>query len=108
MVKFVVSSDIQIIINEYNKITNLSEGDEGYISPETASLDHIQLDHVASTLQRKAEPAKKSRYSLSHILTTTSLYIEPIQKHKPVRPNLAVLMSESGVPRENGSTSTVS
>ena len=74
MVKFVVSQDIQAILKEYNKTRNLSEGDEGYIDADSVSIEHLQLVHIASTLQSTAEPANKCKYSLSNILKTTSIY----------------------------------
>lgn len=107
MVRFVVSPDIQRIINDYNMTKKLLGGDSGYINPESMSIEHLQLVHIASALQAVAEPANKPRYSISHILKTASLYIEPIQKPKPVNlPRLSTLMSESRVSNENGTTST--
>ena len=106
MVKFVVSQDIQAILKEYNKTRNLSEGVDGYIDADSVSIEHIQLVHIASTLQSKADSANKSKYSLSNILKTTSLYIPPIEKPKPVCLHSYMLMSESRIPSENGRTST--
>ena len=102
MVKFVVSPDIQRAVIEYNKTKKLSEGDDGYIDPESISIEHLQLVHIASTLQTAAAAHANLKYSLSHMVKTTSLFIEPIQKRKPVRPAFSMLISESGVSSKNG------
>jgi hypothetical protein len=95
MVKFVVSQDIQAILKEYNKKRNLSKGDGGYIDSDSVSIEHLQLVDIASTLQSKAEPINKHKYSLNNILKTTSLYIQPTEKPKPVCPPNYMLISES-------------
>lgn len=84
MVKFVVSQDIRVILKEYIKTRNLSEGDEGYIDTDSESIEHQQLVHITSILQSTAEPANKCKYSLNNILKTTSIYLQPIEKPKPV------------------------
>jgi len=95
MVKFVVSQDIQEIIREYNKTRNLSEGDDGYIGSESESIEHLQLVHIVSALQSIAQLVNKWKYSLSNILKTTSLYIQPIEKPEPVSPHSYILISDS-------------
>ena len=108
MVKFVVSPDIQHAINEYNKRKGLSEGDDGYINPASIAIEHLKLAHMASTLQTADDPNDKLKYSLSHMVKTASLYVEPIQKPKPVRLAFNTLILESRVPSKNGRTSTAS
>jgi hypothetical protein len=83
MVKFVVSPEIQQLVSEYNTSKKLAETDEGYVPPESPSIEHIQLVHISSILQAH-EPSKKSQNSLNNILKTTNLFIQPIEKPKPV------------------------
>jgi hypothetical protein len=83
MVKFVVSPEIQQLISEYNTAKKLAETDEGYVPPDSPSIEHLQLVHISSIL-RALEPSKKSQYSLNNILKTTTLFIQPIEKPKPV------------------------
>jgi hypothetical protein len=84
MVKFVVSQQIQAIIQEYNTFKNLAEQDEGYVNPSSVSIQHLQLVHIAEYLQASAEATEKSQYTLNNILRNTSIYIEPIKKPPPV------------------------
>ena len=95
MVKFVVSQDIQEIIREYNTTRNISEGDDGYIGSESESIEHLQLVHIISALQSTAQLVNKWKYSLSNILKTTSLYIPPIEKPKPVNTYSDMLISDT-------------
>ena|SRR5271170_1968812 len=83
MVKFVVSPEIQQLISDYNTLKKLSETDAGYIHPDSPSIEHLRLVHITSTLQ-SLEPSKKSQYSLNSIVKTTTLFIQPIEKPKPV------------------------
>jgi len=83
MVKFVISPEIQALISEYNALKNLSEDDDGYITSSSPSIEHLQLVHIASMLQT-ANPTDGSQSSLRTILKSTQLYIEPIEKPKPV------------------------
>ena len=76
MVKFVVSPAIQAIIEEYNAVNNVCEQDDGYISPTSASIEHLQLAHMISSLP--------SNYSLHDVLKSTSLYLEPSKKRELV------------------------
>ena len=85
MVKFVVSQEIQRLISEYNTAKKLVETDEGYLPPDSPSIEHLQLVHISSTLQT-LKPSKKSQYSLNNILKTTTLFVQPIEKPKPVGP----------------------
>jgi hypothetical protein len=93
MVRFVVSSTIRRIIQDYNTTKKLSDSDDEYIHPGSTSIEHLRLLHIASTMQASTEPANRTEYSLSKILETTSLYIEPKPKPKPVSHDLVhVLM----------------
>jgi hypothetical protein len=84
MVRFVVSSAIRTVIRDYNKKKGFEDSDDGYIDPESIAIEHIQLAHIASTLQATAELAKRMDYSLNNILKSTALYIEPKPQPKPV------------------------
>lgn len=84
MVKFVVSPEIRQLISEYNTVRNLSEDKDGGLRPDSPSIEHLQLVTLASTVRAAAHPTKAPQYSLHNILKTTQLYIEPIEKPKPV------------------------
>ena|SRR5271170_7918916 len=86
MVKFVVSPEIQQLVSEYNTAKKLADTDDGYVPPDSPSIEHLHLVHMSSTLQT-LEPSKKSHYSLNNILKTTTLFIQPIEKPKPVCPH---------------------
>jgi hypothetical protein len=93
MVRFVVSSAVRRVIQEYNTKKKLSDSDDGYIDPGSISIEHLRLVHIASTMQASIEPAKRTEYSLSKILETTSLYIEPKPKPKPVIHDLVKVLT---------------
>ena len=87
MVKFVVTQEIQRIIQKYNERQHQSIGNEKYIDPEALAIEHLLLVQIAATLQASEDDsATKLQYSLNNILKSTSLYIAPIQKPKPVVP----------------------
>jgi hypothetical protein len=106
MVRLAVSPNIQRIIRHYNVQKKLSEGEDGFINSNAAFIEHLSLAHIASALQADAEPTQKSHYTLDNILKTTSLYIEPVEKPKPVTSRRYVLTSESRIPSENGESTT--
>jgi hypothetical protein len=93
MVRFVVSSAVRRIIQDYNTKKKLSDSDDGYIDPGSISIEHLRLVHIASTMQASTEPASRTEYSLSKILETTSLYIEPNPKPKPVIHDLVKVLT---------------
>jgi hypothetical protein len=74
MVQFLVTSQIQDAISEYNAKQGLSTDDAGYITQDLPSVEHLQLAHVAVTL----------KLPLHQLLGTTQLYLPPIEKPKPV------------------------
>jgi len=85
MVKFVVTQEIQQIIQKYNKLQHHSTGNGKYIDPDEPAIEHLELVRIANTLQTSEDdPTKKAEYSVNNILRRTSLYIVPIQKPKPV------------------------
>jgi len=87
MVKFVVTPEIQRIIHKYNDLQHQSIGNEKYLDPEALAIEHLLLVQIAAILQASEDDsATKLQYSLNNILKSTSLYIAPIQKPKPVVP----------------------
>jgi len=85
MVKFVVTQEIQRIVHKYNELQRQSPGNEKYVDPEALAMEHLLLVRIANTIQASEDDsAGKEQYSLNNILKSTSLYIAPIQKPKPV------------------------
>jgi len=85
MVKFVVTQEIQQTVEKYNEVQHKSDGNGKCIDPEAPSIEHLLLVQIANTLQaHENDPVKKAEYSLNSILKTTSVYIVPIEKPKPV------------------------
>ena len=82
MVRFKVSPEIRKILYEYNTTEKFSESDGGYIDPKSASVEHLQLAHIAAVMKAKGKLSEEMQYSLGSMLKTTCLYLEP-----PVKPN---------------------
>src|SRR4051794_27394263 len=116
MVRFVVSSEIRYVIEEYDTMKKISKDDDEYLDPEVESIGHVQLTRILTFLQSKTtDPAKKTEYSLHKVLKSTSLYIEPPPLRKPVIPPhppsvtsqlfylwRGVIFIESGISSSNG------
>ena len=114
MVRFIVSSEIRGIIEEYNTTKKVCKDDDEYLDPEIESIEHVQLTRILTFLQsRTTDPAKKPQYSLHKVLKSTSLHIEPPPLRKPVNPPSSpitspvyswrgVMFIESGISSSNG------
>ena len=78
MVRFVATQQIQDAIRDYNTRRELSGDKAGYIHPDSGSIEHLRLAHIASTLN----------LPLSQLLKGARIHIPPIEKPKPVAHSL--------------------
>jgi hypothetical protein len=84
MVRVLVTAQIQDAISKYNVKQGLSTDDPGYIPENLPSVEHLQLARLAVTL----------KLPLHELLSTTQLYLPPVDKPKPVPSKTTNLCSQ--------------